>query len=84
MEELKSAINEVLNYGFYITAIDTVKERKDESYDLVLSLLQDYKEGVQSQNKQFDFEYVFNLAKLSSLLEIENAFSFFSVALEHS
>ena len=65
MEELKSAINELLNCSFYKTAIATVTDRKDESYDLVLSLLQDYKEGVQSQSKQFDFEYVFNLAKLS-------------------
>lgn len=84
MEELKSAINEVLHHSFYKTAVDTVTGRKDESYDLVLSLLEDYKEGVQSQSKQFDFEYVFNLAKLSSLLEIEDAFSFFSVVLEHS
>lgn len=84
MEELKSAINELLNCSFYKTAIATVTDRKDESYDLVLSLLQDYKEGVQSQSKQFDFEYVFNLAKLSSLLEIEDAFSSFSVVLEHS
>lgn len=84
MEELKSAINEVLNCSFYKTAIDTVTKRKDESYDLVLSLLQDYKEGVQRQSKQFDFQYVVNLAKLSSLLEIEDAFSFFSVVLEHS
>ncbi len=84
MEELKSAINEVLHYNFYKTAIDTVVDRKEEAYDLVRSLLQDYKEGVQSQSKQFDFEYVVNLAKLSSLLEIEGAFSFFSVVLEHS
>lgn len=84
MEELKSAINEVLHYSLYKTAVDTVKDRKDESYDLVLSLLQDYKEGVQSQSKQFDFEYVINLANLSLLLEIDDAFSFFSVVLEHS
>lgn len=84
MEELKSAINEVLYYSSYKTAVDTVADRKDESYDLVLSLLQDYKEGVQSQSKQFDFGYVVNLAKLSSFLEIEDAFSFFSVVLEHS
>ncbi len=84
MEELKSAINEVLHHSFYKAAVDTVTNRKDESYDLVLSLLQDYKEGVQSQSKQFDFEYVVNLAKLSSFLEIEDAFSFFFAALQHS
>lgn len=84
MEELKIAINEVLHYNSYKAAVDTLTNRKDESYDLVLSLLQDYKEGVQSQSKQFDFEYVVNLANLSSFLEIEDAFSFFSVALEHS
>lgn len=84
MEELKSAINEVLHHSFYKTAVETVTNRKDESYNLVLSLLQDYKEGVQSQSKQFDFEYVVNLANLSSFLEIEDAFPFFSVVLEHS
>ena len=38
MEELKSAINEVLHYNFYKTAIDTVVDRKEEAYDLVRSL----------------------------------------------
>lgn len=84
MEELKSAINEVLHHSFYKTAVDTVTNRKDESYDLVLSLLQDYKAGVQNQSKKFDFEYVVNLANLSSFLEIEDAFSFFYVVLKHS
>lgn len=84
MEELKSAINEVLHHSFHKTAIDIVMDRKDESYKIVLPLLKEYKEEVQNQSKQFDFEYVFNLANLSSFLEIENAFSFFSVVLEHS
>lgn len=84
MEELKSAIYEVLHHSFYKTAVDTVTNRKDESYNFVLSLLQEYKEGVQSQSKQFDFEYVVNLANLSLFLEIEDAFSFFFVILKHS